>query len=211
MRKLVLCVVTVVLTLSLWPAVFGYAGHGGHEEESEAHAEHGRAHGHGHAEKVRENEGERGEGGERGEHGEIGERGEREQREEREELEERRERGEGEEREEAEEAREGRFFDAHRRGLLHSCYASAPAGSLPPGLEKHLERTGHLPPGLEKHLRRTGHLPPGLEKKLHPASAEVVRCFGPLPANTRLFTLGRDAVLLNERAGTIVDLLRNFY
>ncbi len=34
---------------------------------------------------------------------------------------------------------------------------------LPPGLAK---RDGHLPPGLQKHYERTGHLPPGLEKKI---------------------------------------------
>lgn len=34
--------------------------------------------------------------------------------------------------------------------------------NLPPGLAK---RNGNLPPGLQRHIDRTGHLPPGLEKK----------------------------------------------
>ncbi len=33
---------------------------------------------------------------------------------------------------------------------------------LPPGLAK---RNGNLPPGLERHIERTGELPPGLQKK----------------------------------------------
>ncbi len=33
---------------------------------------------------------------------------------------------------------------------------------LPPGLAK---RGGNLPPGLQKHIERTGQLPPGLEKR----------------------------------------------
>ena len=41
---------------------------------------------------------------------------------------------------------------------------------LPHGLAK---RNGNLPPGLQKHEDRTGHLPRGLEKRNHPARIVV--------------------------------------
>ena len=47
------------------------------------------------------------------------------------------------------------YYPDHRYG----------AYGLPPGLAK---RGGNLPPGLQKHLWKTGHLPRGLEKKARP-------------------------------------------
>jgi hypothetical protein len=114
---------------------------------------------------------------------------------------------EAEEREEANE----RFFNSQRRERIIRCYAPTDQGSLPPGLQMQLNRTGHLPPGLEMQLHRNGHLPPGLERKLRPASPELMRCVGPLPPGTKLFTSGRDAVLMNERVGSMVDVLHGFY
>lgn len=52
------------------------------------------------------------------------------------------------------------------RGHHHDVYSDrvwyGNSNDLPPGLAK---RNGNLPPGLQKHLDRTGHLPPGLEKR----------------------------------------------
>ena len=36
---------------------------------------------------------------------------------------------------------------------------------LPPGLQRHVDRTGQLPPGLQRRLERTGQLPPGLQRR----------------------------------------------
>ena len=36
---------------------------------------------------------------------------------------------------------------------------------LPPGLVRHVQRTGQLPPGLQRRLERTGQLPPGLQRR----------------------------------------------
>ena len=101
----------------------------------------------------------------------------------------------------------GPFFNQRNKHALRSRYGRG----LPPGLQKHLDRTGHLPPGLEKQLQRNGHLPPGLEKDLYPVSPKTARRFGPVPPNTKLYFYGRDAILLNEHTGAIVDILRNAY
>ncbi len=51
----------------------------------------------------------------------------------------------------------GRGRERYRDGV----FVGSTAG-LPPGLAK---RGGNLPPGLQRHVDRTGQLPPGLEKK----------------------------------------------
>ena len=75
---------------------------------------------------------------------------------------------------------------------------------LPPGLAK----KESLPPGLEKQLQRNGTLPPGLEKKLHPVPSGLVRRLPPPPRNTRYVILGEDVLLLDERSSAIVDIIR---
>lgn len=63
---------------------------------------------------------------------------------------------------------------------------------LPPGLAK---RGGNLPPGLEKHIQRTGQLPPGLQKKLTPAPRNLNRRLPGLPE------IYRRPILLNRILG----------
>jgi hypothetical protein len=100
-------------------------------------------------------------------------------------------------------------YDKYYKGRKHK--GGKHAGGLPPGLQKQYERTGHLPPGLEKQVAERGSLPPGLQKQLEPVPGDFSRCVGPLPANTQLFKLGNDLVLMNERGGQVVDVFRNFY
>ncbi|MGH7949509.1 MAG: hypothetical protein ACREQF_09815 [Candidatus Binataceae bacterium] len=106
-----------------------------------------------------------------------------------------------------------KYFDSRREQQLRGCYARTNYGGkgLPPGLQKQYDKTGHLPPGLEKHVAEHGSLPPGLQKKIQPVDPMFASCAGPLPPNTRLFRNGNDLVLMNERAGQMVDMLRNFY
>ncbi len=103
---------------------------------------------------------------------------------------------------------EGPFFNERNKHALRSRYGKG----LPPGLQKHLDRTGHLPPGLEMQLQRKGHLPPGLERgDLYPLSPKEAKRFGTLPPNSKLYLYGRDAILLNEHTGAVIDILRNAY
>ncbi len=64
--------------------------------------------------------------------------------------------------------------------------------SLPPGLQKHLERDGKLPPGLEKR-----NLPPGLEGKLRKRKGQ-----------DRVI-VGNDVVLIERATGLVLDILEN--
>jgi hypothetical protein len=106
---------------------------------------------------------------------------------------------------------DGPFFRAADAGYFHQCYGGVDVSSLPPGLQKHVARTGHLPPGLEKHLERNGQLPPGLQKRMSPASPCVLQRIGPLPPDSRLYMLGRDAYLINYHTRAIIDILRGAF
>lgn len=105
----------------------------------------------------------------------------------------------------------GPFFRPVDNRYFSQCYGGEDVSNLPPGLQKHVQRTGHLPPGLEKQLARNGHLPPGLEKRMSPASPCVLQRLGPLPPNSRLYMLGRDAYLINYHTRSIIDILRGAY
>lgn len=105
----------------------------------------------------------------------------------------------------------GPFFRPSYARYFHDCYGGADVRSLPPGLQKHVERTGHLPPGLEKHLERDGTLPPGLEKRMSPANPCIMRHIGRLPVGSRLYLLGQDAYLINQHTRQIIDILRGAY
>jgi hypothetical protein len=105
----------------------------------------------------------------------------------------------------------GPFFRPVDAGYFHQCYGGTDVSGLPPGLQKHVARTGHLPPGLEKHLARNGQLPPGLQKRMSPASPCVLQRMGPLPPNSRLYMLGRDAYLIDAHTRAIIDILRGAY
>ena len=105
----------------------------------------------------------------------------------------------------------GPFFRPVDARYFHQCYGGVDVSSLPPGLQKHVARTGHLPPGLEKHLERNGQLPPGLQKRMSPASPCVIERIGPLPPDSRLYMLGRDAYLINYHTHAIVDVLRGAF
>jgi hypothetical protein len=105
----------------------------------------------------------------------------------------------------------GPFFRPVDAGYFHRCYGGVDVNSLPPGLQKHVAHTGHLPPGLEKHLERNGQLPPGLQKRMSPASPCVLERLGPLPPDSRLYMLGRDAYLINYHTRAIIDILRGAF
>jgi hypothetical protein len=106
-------------------------------------------------------------------------------------------------------ANHGSFFQPHHTAYFRQCYTQPDA--LPPGLQKQVESSGHLPPGLEMQLHRNGHLPPGLEKKMVPVTECVDNRIGPLPPDTRLYLMGRNAYLINEHTHAIVDILHGVY
>ena len=68
-------------------------------------------------------------------------------------------------------------------------------------------RQGSLPPGLEKQLQRNGTLPPGLQKKLKPFPVELERRLPPIPAGYSRHIVGAQAVILEGKTNRVVDMM----
>jgi hypothetical protein len=77
---------------------------------------------------------------------------------------------------------------------------------LPPGLAK---RGGSLPPGLQKQLDKNGRLPPGLQKRLEPLPVDLDRRLPRLPEHWERVILERDVVLIDQRTQRILDIIEN--
>lgn len=74
------------------------------------------------------------------------------------------------------------------------------SGGLPPGLANRQQ----LPPGLQKHIQRTGRLPPGLEKRGLPNDL-----LGLMPRRTgqNYRVVGNDIMLIEAATGLILDVI----
>ena len=77
------------------------------------------------------------------------------------------------------------------------------SGGGPPGVAQR----GSLPPGLQRQLQRNGRLPPGLQKKAFPADLRF-RLPAPLQGTERLI-IGSDAVLIDRATNVILDIMRD--
>ena len=75
----------------------------------------------------------------------------------------------------------------------------------PPGLAKR----DSLPPGLERQLQRNGRLPPGLEKKRFPTELRIQ--LPPPPRGTERLIIGNDAVLVDISTNVILDIIRDVF
>ena len=76
---------------------------------------------------------------------------------------------------------------------------------MPPGLAKRES----LPPGLQKQLEKNGTLPPGLEKKLNPLPDDLDRRLPRLPDGVRRVVVDRDVLLVEDGTNRVKDILRN--
>lgn len=74
---------------------------------------------------------------------------------------------------------------------------------MPPGLAKR----DTLPPGLEKHIEKNGTLPPGLAKRDLPP--DLVSRLPALKPGTKRHIVGNDVVLVQEATGLVLDVLEN--
>ena len=77
--------------------------------------------------------------------------------------------------------------------------------NLPPGLAKRET----LPPGLQKHLERNGTLPPGLQKKIQPLPIDLERRLTAVPTGYRRVVIAGNVILMNPITGLIYDIIRN--
>ena len=98
-----------------------------------------------------------------------------------------------------EESPEARTFSARDRRVIRNCFAQH-ASELPPGLAKRES----LPPGLERQLERDGTLPPGLQKRVEPLPQVCESQLGPLPRDLERVVYNR-RVMLIDSAYRILD------
>ena len=100
-------------------------------------------------------------------------------------------------------------FLPEERRIIENYYRQEKKGKakgLPPGLAK---RGGSLPPGLQKHLEKNGKLPPGLQKRLEPLPADLDRRLPRLPDSWERIVLERDVILIDRRTERILDIIEN--
>jgi len=93
----------------------------------------------------------------------------------------------------------GGFSDRDRQ-IIGDCFVNDRAG-LPPGLAK----KDSLPPGLERQLQRNGTLPPGLQKRVQPLPGSCTARLPRLPRDWDRVVLSGRIILLDPQQ-RIVDL-----
>ncbi len=98
------------------------------------------------------------------------------------------------------ESPEARSFSARDRRVIRSCFAEHASG-LPPGLAKRET----LPPGLERQLQRNGTLPPGLQKRVQPLPQVCESQLLRLPGDLERVVYNR-RVMLIDAAYVILDI-----
>lgn len=112
----------------------------------------------------------------------------------------------------------GGYLTPYRIRIIRDYYSGRQGAGLPPGLRKHIERTGHLPPGLErrplppglqKHLAVGQTLPPEYLREMALAPADLVSRLGPLPPDSRLYFYGGNAILLDPRTRAVLDIVQD--
>ena len=97
----------------------------------------------------------------------------------------------------------GTVISAVERALIGDYVRKAKTSGqgLPPGLAKRQ----HLPPGLQKHIDRTGRLPPGLEKRRLPGD---LRALLPIRSGQDFRVVGNDIVLIETATELILDVMQ---
>lgn len=90
-------------------------------------------------------------------------------------------------------------FSDRDRNLIREYYHR----HLPPGLAKR----SSLPPGLQKQVQRRGQLPPGLQGKGLPHDLEVK--LSPVPEGYIRLQVGVDVVLMNTHTRVVVDVIKD--
>ncbi len=97
----------------------------------------------------------------------------------------------------------GTVISAVERALIGDYIKKAKVkhNGLPPGLAKRQ----HLPPGLQKHIERTGRLPPGLEKRELPGD---LRRLLPYHKGKDYRVVGDDIVLIEIATELILDVMQ---
>jgi hypothetical protein len=78
---------------------------------------------------------------------------------------------------------------------------------LPPGLAK----KESLPPGLDKQLQKNGSLPPGLQQKIQPLPPVLEVQLTKLPEGQKRVAIAGSIVLMNSKTSIIIDILTKVF
>jgi hypothetical protein len=84
---------------------------------------------------------------------------------------------------------------------------SANLQGLPPGLAKRES----LPPGLEKQLQKNGTLPPGLQQKIQPLPPVLEVQLTKLPEGQKRVAIAGSIILMNSKTSVIIDILTKVF
>ncbi len=95
---------------------------------------------------------------------------------------------------------EARIFSSRDRRVIRNCFRDHQS-DLPPGLAKRES----LPPGLQRQLEKNGTLPPGLQKRVQPLPAVCENELPRLPRDLERVIFSRRIMLINS-AHKILDL-----
>lgn len=101
----------------------------------------------------------------------------------------------------------GTLTDEERNSIREWFSNEANLANLPPGLA----RRETLPPGLQRQLQRNGTLPPGLLERLQPLPADLEETLPPVPEGRRRVVLGGNVIVLDEQTQQIVDLIVDLF
>ena len=97
---------------------------------------------------------------------------------------------------------------AEERNSIREWFSNeANLANLPPGLAKRET----LPPGLQRQLQRNGTLPPGLMRRLQPLPADLEGVLAPVPEGVRRVVWGGNVILLDEQTQQITDLIVDLF
>ena len=72
--------------------------------------------------------------------------------------------------------------------------------------EYYAPRSRSLPPGLQKKVERGGQLPPGWRKKVQPFPYEIERRLAPMPRDCRRGVVDGHAVIYRTGSETVIDV-----
>ncbi len=97
----------------------------------------------------------------------------------------------------------GTVISAVERALIGDYIRKAKTSGR--GLPQGLAQRRHLPPGLQKHIERTGRLPPGLEKRRLPGD---LRALLPYHKGRDYRVVGNDIVLIETATELILDVMQ---
>lgn len=114
------------------------------------------------------------------------------------------EKREKEDKEREEQAKKGRAFGMGQEKTIRDWFSNEKnLQGLPPGLAKRET----LPPGLQKHLQRNGTLPPGLQRRIQPLPQTLAQKLPKPPDGVKRVVVAGNVILLEERTSKILDIV----